>query len=193
MLDTKSPSRAWIDLTDVFAPKKIIEKRRIEQKFDSISMAEGEDPVEYLSHIDQTVLKLAMLAGTSGNDDVSVHTVPKPVGVSSGGEKFLLSIPDLTRSKIEKIVRNAYMSHKQNFGKAKGQTKVMTHMLSTPAVLNRPVQGVTEWGGMQNGKYDIGDTDKQQKRKSQHQQQRQKRQHQSGGGGVVGSTCRLDL
>ena len=129
MLDTKSPSRAWIDLTDVFAPKKVIKKRRIEQKFDSISMAEGEDPVEYLSRIDQAVLKLAMLAGTNGKDDVNVHIVPKPVGVSSGEEKFLLSIPDLTRSKIEEIVRNAYMSHKQNVGKAKSQTKVIPHVI----------------------------------------------------------------
>ena len=35
----------------------------------------------------------------------------------------MLSSPGLTCSNIGEVVRNAYMSHEQNVGKGKGQTK----------------------------------------------------------------------
>ena len=73
----------------------------------------------------------------------------------------------------------------------------MTHMLSTPAVLNRPVQGVTGWRGTQKANRET--KTKQQKQQSQQQQQQpqpphqhQQRQHQSGGNRVVGPRYRLD-
>ena len=75
MLETKSPSGAWKAMTDFHASKTMIEKRRVAQKFDSISMVEGEDPVEYLSRIDKTVQKLAILGGTKDDDAVNVHIV----------------------------------------------------------------------------------------------------------------------
>ena len=75
MLETKSPSEAWKVMTDFYAPKTIMEKRRVAQEFDSISMVEGDDPVEYLSRIDKTVQKLAMLRGTKDDDDVNVHII----------------------------------------------------------------------------------------------------------------------
>ena len=63
-------------MPDVYAPKTTLEKRRVAQEFDSISMVEeGEDPVEYLSRIDKTVQKLAMSGGTKDDDDVNVHIV----------------------------------------------------------------------------------------------------------------------
>ena len=75
MLETKSPSGARKVMTDFYAPKTIMEKRKVAPEFDSISMAEGEDPVEYLSRIDKTVKKLAMLGGTKDDDDLNVHIV----------------------------------------------------------------------------------------------------------------------
>ena len=45
MLETESPSGAWKVMPDVYAPKTTLEKRRVAQEFDSISMVEGEDPV----------------------------------------------------------------------------------------------------------------------------------------------------
>ena len=38
-------------------------------------------------------------------------------------KKILLSSPGLTHSNVEEVVRNAYMSHRQNVSKGKGQTK----------------------------------------------------------------------
>ena len=75
ILETKSPSGAWKVMTDFYAPKTIMEKRRVAQEFDPISMVEGEDSVKYLSRIGKTVQKLAMLGGTKDDDDVNVHIV----------------------------------------------------------------------------------------------------------------------
>ena len=123
MLETKSPSGAWKIMTDFYAPKTIMEKRRVAQGFDSISMVEGKDPVENLSRIDKTVPKLAMLRGTKDDDDVNVHIVQNLSPSYEVEKKILLSSPSLTRSNIEEAVRNSYMLHKQNVGRGKGQSK----------------------------------------------------------------------
>ena len=151
MLETKSPSGAWEVMTDFHAPKTIMEKLRVAQEFDSMSMVEGEDLVEYLSRIDETVQKLAMLGGTKDDDDVNVHIVQNLTASYEVEKKILLSSPGLTRSNIEKVVRNAYMSHKQNVGKGKGQTKGYDPHALYAAVLNQPVEGATGWGETQKG------------------------------------------
>ena len=111
MLETKSPSGAWRNMTDVYAPKTIMGKRRVAQKFNSISMVEGEDPVEYLSRIDKKVQKLAMLGGAKDDDDVkNVHIVQNLTASYKTEKKTLLSSPGLTRSNIEEVVRNAYVT-----------------------------------------------------------------------------------
>ena len=101
VLETKSPSGAWNVLTDFYAPKTIMEKRRVAQEFESISMVEGEDPVEYLSRIDKTVQTLAMLGGTKDHDDVNVHIVQNLSASYEEEKKILLSSPGLTRSNME--------------------------------------------------------------------------------------------
>ena len=40
MLETKSSSGAWKVMTGFYAPKAIMEKRRVAQEFDSISMVD---------------------------------------------------------------------------------------------------------------------------------------------------------
>ena len=80
MLETKSPSGAWKVMTDFYASKTIMEKRRVAQEFDSISMVEGEDPVEYSSRIDKTVQKLTMLGGNKDHEVNCAHR-PKPVSI----------------------------------------------------------------------------------------------------------------
>ena len=99
-------------MTDFYAPKTMMKKRRVAQEFDSISMVEGEDSVEYLSRIDETVQKLAMLGGTKDDDDVNVHIVQNLSASYEVEKKILLSSPGLTRSNIEEVIRNAYMSQK---------------------------------------------------------------------------------
>ena len=64
-----------------------------------------------------------MLEGTKDDNHVNVHEVQNQSASCEVEKEILLSSPGLTRSKIEKVVRNAYMSHKQNAGKGKGQTK----------------------------------------------------------------------
>ena len=98
-------------MTDVYAPKPIMGKRRVAQKFNSISMVEGEDPVEYLSRIDKKVQKLAMLGGAKDDDDVkNVHIVQNLTASYKTEKNTLLSSPGLTRSNIEEVVRNAYVT-----------------------------------------------------------------------------------
>ena len=64
-----------------------------------------------------------MLRGTKDDDNVNVHTVQNLTASHEVEKKTFLSSPGLTRSNIEEVVRNVYMSHKQNVGKSKGQTK----------------------------------------------------------------------
>ena len=64
-----------------------------------------------------------MLGGTKDNDDVNVHIVQNLSASYEVEKKILLSSPRLTRSNIKEVVRNAYMSHKQNVGRGKGQSK----------------------------------------------------------------------
>ena len=64
-----------------------------------------------------------MLRGTKDDDNVNVHTVQNLTTPYEVEKKILLSSPGLTRSNIEEVVRNVYMSHNQNVGKGKGQTK----------------------------------------------------------------------
>ena len=60
-------------------------------------MVRGEDPVEYLSPIDKTVQKLAMLGGTKDDDDVNVHMVQIMSASYEVEIKMLLSSSRLTR------------------------------------------------------------------------------------------------
>ena len=205
MLETKSPSGAWKVMTDFYAPKKIMEKRRVAQEFDSISMVGVEDPVEYLSRIDKRVQNLAMLGGTKDDDDVNVHIVPNLSASYEVEKKILLSSPGLTRSKIEEVVRNAYMSHKQNVGWGKGQSKGDgPHVLyaggAQPAGAGGNGVGRDSKGKQKNRQRQHKQQQSQQQQQQQqpqqqsqlpHQQQQQW-QHQSGGGGAVGPTYRLD-
>ena len=200
MLETKSPSGAWNVMTDSYAPKTMMEKRRIAQEFDSMSMLEGEDPVEYLSRIDKTVQKLAVLGGTKDDDDVNVHIVQNLSASYEVEKKILLSSPGLTRSNIEEVVRNAYMSLKQNVGRSKGQTKADDpHALYTggaqPAGAGGNGMGRDSKGKQKNRQRQQKQHQSQQQQQQQQQpvqQQRQQRQHQSGGGGVLGPKYRLD-
>ena len=123
MLEAKSPSEAWKVMTDCYAPKSKMEKRRVAQEFDSISMVEGEDHVEYLSRVDKRGQKPVMPGGTKDDDDGNVHIIQTLTASYDVEKNILLSSPGLTRSNNEEVVRNAFMSHKQNFGKGKGQTK----------------------------------------------------------------------
>ena len=156
-------------------------------------MVEGEDPVEYLSRIDKTVQKLAML-GETKDDDVNVHIVQSLSASYEVEKKILLSSPDLTRSNIEEIVRNAYMSHKQNAGKGNGQTKG-----DNPHVLYAGGAQPAGAGGNGMGRHSKGKQKSRQKQQKQQQQQpqpphqQQQRQHQSGDSGVVGPMYRLGL
>ena len=83
---------------------------QVAQKFALISMVEDEHPVGYLSRIDKTVQKLTVLRGAKDDDDVNVHIVQTLSASYDVKKKTLLSSPDLTRSNIEEIVRNAYMT-----------------------------------------------------------------------------------
>ena len=188
-------------MTDFYAPKTIMEKRRVAQEFDSISMVDGEDPVEYLSRIDKTVQKLAMLGGTKDDDDVNVHIVQNLSASYEVEKKILLSSPGLTRSNIEEVIRNAYMSQKQNVGRSKGQSKGDDpHALyaggAQPAGAGGNGMGRDSKGKQKNRQQKQQQSQQQQQQQQQqsqppHQQQQQ-RQHQSGGGGVVGPPYRLD-
>ena len=135
-------------------------------------MVEGEDPVEYLSRIDKNMKKLAMLGGTKNDDDVNVHIVQNLSASYEVEKKILLSSPGLTRANIEEIVRNAYMSHKQNVGKGKGQTKGDgPHALyaggAQPVGAGGNRMGRDPKGKLRNGR----NRQKQQKQQSQQQQQ----------------------
>ena len=189
-------------MTDFYAPKTIMEKRRVAQEFDSISMVEGEDPVEYLSRIDKTVQKVAMLGGTKDDDDVNVYIVQNLSASYAVEKKVLLSNPDLIRSNIEEVVRNAYMSLKQDVGRGKGQSKIDDpHALyaggAQPAGAGGNGMGRNSKGKQKNRQkqQQLQQQQQQQQRQQQQQQQpqpphqrQQERQHQSGGGGVVGPT-----
>ena len=127
MLETKSPSRAWKVMTDFYVPKTIMEKRRVAQEFDSISMAEGEDPVEYLRRIDKTVQKLATLGGTK-DDDVNVHIVQNLSASYEVEKKIRLSSPGLTRSNIEESeTRTCYTS--RMLARVRVRRREMTYMV----------------------------------------------------------------
>ena len=58
-------------------------------------MVEGENPVEYLSCIDKTVQKLAMLGGTNDDNDVNVHLFQNLSASYEVEKKILLSSPGL--------------------------------------------------------------------------------------------------
>ena len=180
MLETKSPSGAWKVMTDFYAPKTIMEKRWVAQEFDSISMVEGEDPVEYLSRIDKTVQKLAMLGGTKDDDDVNVHIVQNMSASYEVVKKILMSSPGLTRSNIEEVVENAYMSQKQNVGRVKSPSK-----RDDPHALYAGGAQPTGAGGNGMGRDSKGKPknrkiqQKQQQSQQQQQQQRQQQQQQS--------------
>ena len=192
-------------MTEFYAPKTIMEKRRVAREFDSNSMTKGEDPVEYLSRIDKTVQKLAMLRGTKDDADANVHIVQNLSAPYEVEKKILLSSPGLTRSNIEEAVRNAFMSHKQNVGRGKGQSKGDDpHALyaggAQPAGAGGNGMGRNSKGKQKNRQKQQQSQQQQQQQQQQqpqppHQQQQKQqrqRQHQSGGGGVVGPTYRLD-
>ena len=157
-------------------------------------MVEGEDPVEYFSRIDKTVQKLAMLGGTKDDDDVNVHIAQNLSASHEVEKKILLSSPGLTRSNIEEVVRNAYMSHKQNVRRGKGQSKgddphALYAVSAQPAGAGGNGMGRGSKGKQKNRQRQ---QKQEQSQQQQSQQQQQQRQHQSGGGGVVGPTYRLD-
>ena len=159
-----------------------MEKRRIAQYFDSISVVEGEVSVEYVRRIDKTVQKLAILGGTKDDDNVNVQIVQNLSECIRRGEGNPLSSPGLTRASIEETIRNAYMYHKQNVGNGKGQTKaddpINNDLYAGGA---QPAgEGGSEMGRDPKGKLrNERKIQQQQKEQSQQQQQQQNQQQRS--------------
>ena len=88
-----------------------MEKRRVAQDYESTSMVEGEDPVEYLSRTDKTAQRLAMLGRLKDDDDVNVHR-PKPVGVLRRGEEHVFVQPWPESRKLRKYhQKRIYVAH----------------------------------------------------------------------------------
>ena len=116
MLDAKSLCGAWKIMTNLYIPTSIMERRRKTIEFDAVKMVEGEDPVEYFGRIDKAVQTLTMFGGNKDEDEVNVRIVKNLSPLYYVDKKMLLSRPELTRTEIETVVRNTYLSVKVEVG-----------------------------------------------------------------------------
>ena len=142
-----------------------MEKRRAAQEFDAIQMVEGEDPVAYFTRIDKAVQRLAMLGCNKDDDEVNVHVVQNLSALYNVENKILLASSTLTRSGIEEMVRNAYISEKSEVEKGRGSKGVDPHALYAGG--DQPAGA----GGGGKGKLKYSKSKKQQQLQQQQQQQ----------------------
>ena len=61
MQQAKSPSGAWQELENYYMPKTLAATHRLKREFETIRMAEGENPLEFLGRVDKAADELAML------------------------------------------------------------------------------------------------------------------------------------
>ena len=90
-----------------------MEKRRAMQKFDTIQMQSVEGPEGYFTRVDKAAQRIVMLGCSNDNDEVNVHIIQNLSALYIIEKKTFLASPALTRAGIEEVVRNAYMSEKQ--------------------------------------------------------------------------------
>ena len=179
MQQSMSPSGAWQELKNCYMPKTLAATERLTKEFQAIHKEEGEDPLVFLGRVLKAADELAMLGCGERVQEVSRHIVTNLPSLYTIQRKSILSRPSIPRSKINVIIRDAYVNEnleKDMVTKAlRVKVGVDPHTLYAGAV--QPAGGAGTGSGSQ-GRNTRGGRYKQQQQFQQQQQQFRQQQQQ---------------
>ena len=121
VFETKSPSDGWRMLCYWFMPKTIAGQVKWSVAFDSARMEKGEEPMKYFGRIDKIVGVLALLGLAKTVADVNRMIIMTLKSDYEMEERTILYREDVTRAKIESIIRQRHLRLPASKGKNVGQ------------------------------------------------------------------------
>ena len=92
MQQAKSPSCAWQELENYYMPKTLAATHRLKREFETIRMAEGENPLVFLGRVDKAADELAMLGCSKSVEDVNRHIVNNLSSLYTVQSKSILAL-----------------------------------------------------------------------------------------------------